>query len=464
MWYTSHPLIAPAMLAAALFAAYQSIRTSWTPQGAAAWVIFILAVPPVAIPLYAVFGYANYGQAAARRKASHEALPDYTPRARRSGDGSRLARFEALAGRPAEEGNAVELLTDGEEMFETMIAAIGEAEEYIFAEFYAIISDPVGRRFLSALLDRARAGVDVNLLHDAYSGVGLPDDLVLALRAAGAHVDVPNAPRRHLGRFQINFRSHRKLIVIDGRVGFTGGFNIGEKYLGRDPSIGPWRDTFVRLRGPMLAQLQRVFEEDWHASTGEDVSRRRPAPQIEEGGMRGLILAPGPTDPVRSGNLYFVALAWAARRRLWITSPYLAPDNEVLSALRFAAMRGVEVRVLIPDRADHWVPWIAAFAYIDELMSVGAEIWRYKPGFAHQKVALVDDDIVSVGSINLDIRSGLLNFEQTAIVEDARFAAEAEAMLRRDFARSERMERRLSERSLWLRVGARAAKLTAPVL
>jgi cardiolipin synthase len=180
--------------------------------------------------------------------------------------------------------------------------------------------------------------------------------------------------------------------------------------------------------------------------------------------MCGLIVAPAPTSRIETGNLYFCALAQSARARLWIATPYFVPDTDVLSALKLAALRGVEVRILVPDRPDHHLPWLAAFTYFDELRHAGGQIWRYHAGFMHQKVALVDNDVASVGTINLDIRSGILNFEHTAVFEDRGFAREVEAMLERDFDRATLMETDLSQRSRSLRLAASGARLLAPLL
>jgi cardiolipin synthase len=159
-----------------------------------------------------------------------------------------------------------------------------------------------------------------------------------------------------------------------------------------------------------------------------------------------------------------VALANAARKRLWIATPYFAPEQSVLAALKLAALRGVEVRILTPEVPDRWTPWIAAFSFFDEIEASGCEIWRYEGEFMHQKVALVDDDIVSVGTFNLDIRSCLLNFETTVVVADTRLAAQTERMLEADFERSHKLEKPLSDQPLWLRAAAPVARLAAPLL
>ena len=366
------PALVALLWAAAILTAYQAIRTSTTPQGAAGWVVFILTAPPAAIPLYLIFGYANYRRYSVARRMSDSAIGT-AGMAHRSATPGRLAVFERLAGIEAVDGNGFDLLIDGEATFDALLEAIRGARRYLLLEFYTIRADEVGQRFKSALIEKAREGVKVFILHDSFRGVGLPHRDARELREAGVQIWAPRAPRRVLGRLQINFRSHRKMVIADGVTGFTGGLNIGREYLGRDPRIGPWRDTFIRLRGPMVMQLQRVFAADWLWATGEDLGGLDWDAGRDPADMRGLILSPAPTDRLKTGNLYFCAMANAARRRLWIASPYFVPDVEVLTALKLAALRGVEVRILVPDRPDHYLPWVAAFSYFDDLREAGGK-------------------------------------------------------------------------------------------
>ena len=459
------PLLTAVVAIAAALTAFRAIITARTPQGAIGWVVIIAALPVVGVPLYLIFGLADHTRIVAAQRAE-ESAPDRRAAALlpcQAGD--RLAVFEAMAARPASRGNGAELLIDGDATYAAFFEAIESAERYLLVQFYIVRHDASGRRLKDALIAKARQGVRVFMLRDAIYGVGLPRRFVRELEAAGIQVRAPRGPRRALGRFQINFRSHRKLLIVDGKVAFTGGLNIGDEYLGRHPRYGPWRDTHIRLTGPMIARLQQDFAVDWRRASDTKLPIELDwQTGTDPRNLCGLMLAPTPTSRVETGNLYFCALAQGARHRLWIASPYFVPDTDVLSALKVAALRGVEVRVLVPDRPDHYSPWLAAFAYFDDLSHAGGQIWRYKAGFMHQKVVLVDDALASVGTINLDIRSGLLNFEHTAIFEDRGFAREVEAMLAADFARSELMQTDLSQRPRWLRLAAYGARLLAPLL
>jgi cardiolipin synthase len=241
--------------------------------------------------------------------------------------------------------------------------------------------------------------------------------------------------------------------------------NVGDEYMGRDPVFGRWRDTHVEITGPVVAQLQLVFAEDWHWAKDEvilDALHWTPPHAADD--MTALLVPTGPADTMETGALFFLSAIVAARARIWIASPYLVPDTDVLSALKQAALRGVEVRILVPEVIDHRIPWLAAFAYFDELRQAGVEIWRYTDGFMHSKVVLVDDGLAAIGTTNLDNRSFRLNFEAMVVAFDTRAAERVEAFLERDFARAYRLETDLARQRAGIRLGAPVARLFAPVL
>jgi len=275
----------------------------------------------------------------------------------------------------------------------------------------------------------------------------------------------PSTTRGPKQRFQINFRNHRKTVVVDGVTGFTGGLNIGDEYAGLDPRFGPWRDTHVRLAGPLVSQLQLIFAEDWHWATGEallDDLSWEPAHAADD--MAGLIVATGPGDQSETGSLMFFSAIIAARNRIWIASPYFVPDTDIIAALRNAALRGVDVRILLPDLADHQLPWLAAYSYFDDIRSDGVRVFRYMEGFMHQKAFVIDDDVAAIGTANLDNRSFRLNFETMAFFFDKRAAERVDRMFRGDFDRSFELTETLSQQPPYVRYGAPVARLFAPLL
>jgi cardiolipin synthase len=455
------PVIGPLLYVAGAFIAFEAIRRARTPQGAVGWAVFLFAWPIAAVPLYLLFGYARVQSYAEARREAELGLPDGSEAVvpPDAGAARRLAAVKAVSMHPVTRGNGMTLLPVADGAFETMLAAIGRAERYVLVQFYTIRDDEIGRRLADAMVAAAGRGVTVRLLYDAFGSFFLTRRYRRRLTLAGIEYYVQRGPARPLGRFGLNFRNHRKIIVVDGRVAYTGGMNVGDEYL------GDWRDTQVELRGPLVAQLQAQFLQDWFWVSGQrldDDLAWRVAPDPED--MTGLAVGASPTDPLDNGALYFAALAQTARKRLWIATPYFAPDQSVLAALKLAGLRGVEVRILLPEVPDRWTPWLAAFAFFDEVRLSGCEVWRYQGCFMHQKVVLVDDDIVSVGTFNLDIRSSLLNFETTAVICDPEAARRVEEMLVADFARSVRLERPLADQPLWLRLAAPVARLMAPLL
>ena len=270
--------------------------------------------------------------------------------------------------------------------------------------------------------------------------------------------------RGWFNRFQVNFRNHRKIVVVDGVQGFIGGHNVGDEYLGSKPPLSPWRDTHVQVTGPVLACLQESFAEDWYWA-----ARKLPPLILPEtypdNGVLCQVLASGPADPQETCSLFFVDAIQAAQHRVWITSPYFIPDEAVFASLRLAVMRGVDVRILIPSRPDHRIVYAASSLFAFEAVRAGVRMFRYQPGFLHQKVMLVDDDIAAIGSANLDNRSFRLNFEITLVTIDAEFAASVESMLTEDFAQSREITPEDSRDTHRLQqLGMRIARLISPIL
>ena len=270
--------------------------------------------------------------------------------------------------------------------------------------------------------------------------------------------------RGRKNRFQVNFRNHRKVVITDGEVAWVGGHNVGDEYLGRDEHIGPWRDTHVRVDGPAVLGIQLGFLEDWHWAT-KKIPRLNWKPYAADTGTAHALAIPsGPADLQETAELFFLHLINCANKRVWITSPYFVPDRTVVQALKLAALRGVDVRILLPSKPDHLLVYLSSFSYLEELCSTGVRVFRYTPGFLHQKVILVDDDIAGVGTANLDNRSFRLNFELTLVASDVSFNRVTSDMLSSDFERSVEINlSSIAERSLFFRSIVKLARLTAPI-
>jgi cardiolipin synthase len=302
------------------------------------------------------------------------------------------------------------------------------------------------------------------VVFDEIGSYKLPKSYLRDIRDAGGHISAFNTRQGLRNRFQLNFRNHRKIVVVDGREAWIGGHNVGDEYLGLGKKFGPWRDTHVHIVGPAVLQAQSTFMGDWFwaARTLPDLNWT-PEPAAE-GDVETLVLPTGPSDSIERSQLFFVHALNSAQERIWIASPYFVPDEAVIAALQLAALRGVDVRILLPNDPDHLGVYLCSFWYIAELEDVNVHFYRYTAGFMHQKVMLVDDTVASVGTANFDNRSFRLNFEVTAVFADPDFALEVERMLQADFDRSIKVPKnQLEEKGFWFTLAVRLARLTAPI-
>ena len=449
--------------------ALMHVRTS---QGAIAWVLSLLMVPFVAIPLYWLLGRRRFSREVGGRRAKDSRLA-----ALAVGMMERLRRYEVdipdddaferaariLGGLPFTRGNRLELLIDGEETFDNIFETIRSAKRHLCVNFFIVKSDTLGIRFQQALIERARAGVRVFFLFDEFGSYKLPRRYLRELKAAGVECHSFGVNRFWWSRLQLNFRNHRKIVVADGEVALIGGLNVGDEYLGRDARFGGWRDTHLAMRGPVVQAVQLVFLEDWFWASNS-MPELDWETRLEETDQIAAVIPTGPADPADSWQLVVAEAANTSRQRLWIASPYFVPDEGVLTALQAAAIRGVDVRILIPERADHLLVWLSAFSYFEESIPYGVRIFRYQRGFLHQKVMLVDHRLAAVGSANLDNRSFRLNFEITGFSPDPAFVDAVARMLEADFEASvEARVEDFSAKPFLFRAACRVARLMAPI-
>jgi cardiolipin synthase len=372
---------------------------------------------------------------------------------------------EGLANMPTLRGNSVELLVDGSATFESILKGIEEAKEYVLIQFFIVKNDNLGRTLQEHLIAKAREGLRVLFLYDEVGCHELPKRYIDDLRAAGVDMRAFNTRKGRRNRFQLNFRNHRKVVVTDGKVAWIGGHNVGDEYLGMDPKFGHWRDTHVRIEGPAVLKAQISFAEDWYWATEtlpEFEWTAHPASNGDDANV--LIMPTGPADELETCNLMFVHAINSATERIWIASPYFVPEHAVMVALQLAGLRGVDVRILIPDKPDHLLVFLAAYSYFDEAGLTGAKFYRYQDGFLHQKAMLIDDAVATVGTANFDNRSFRLNFEITAAIAEPKFVAEVEEMFERDFKHSRQMRQgEYDEKPWYFRLGVRLARLTSPI-
>lgn len=460
----------------AIASAIHALFTVRTTQGTIAWVIGLIAFPWLGLPLYWMFGcrrFRAYSDAMARAQAEHEARLAEVRRAMKRFEVCRSEMashpISSLAGLADDEymrGDRLDLLIDGEATFAAMVDAITKAERHIHVLFYIMREDGLGLRLLEALAERAKHGVDVCFLIDSLGSLSMGQHVIEKWRGRGIRMATFCASTSWRDRWRLNFRNHRKIIVIDGKVGFVGGHNVGDEYLGLSPKYGRWRDTHVRVEGPTALQIQMTFAADWLFATGEKLDADWEGyPQPSPAGQHSLIVASGPADEFERCTLFFLGVIVMARKRIWIASPYFVPDEGIIAALQLAAARGVEVRILIPKRADELLVWLASLALLREMSHPNIHIHRYTGGFLHQKTLIVDDDFAAIGSANFDNRSFRLNFEITLAVTGKEFPAQVASMLERDLVESIEVGREDYDlRPLHIKIGAKAARLLAPIL
>lgn len=452
-----------------------AVYNSRTPQGAIAWAAVLNMFPYVSVPAYWVLGRSRFKGYVTARQGEDSEIRQV---GRRAGElaapyivsDSETHYVEAtraatqLAKIPYLRGNEVELLIDGEATFSSILEGIDRAQDYILFQFFIVKDDELGTEVKEHLLAKARESVRVYFLYDEVGSKDLSKEYKQELRDAGAEVFDFHTRKGSGNRFQINFRNHRKIVVVDGREVWIGGHNVGDEYMGRDPKFGNWRDTHVRIQGPATLAAQLSFVEDWNWATGQVLEldwTPHPAP---DGDSRVLIMPTGPADELETAALMFIHAINSARSRLWIASPYFVPDEAVMAALQLAGLRGVDVRILIPDMPDHLAVFLAAYSYFDQVEDIGVKFYRYTDGFLHQKAMLIDNVAATVGTANFDNRSFRLNFEITAVIADSALVSEVEQMFERDFARARMMEPgELDEKSFWFKLGTKLARLTAPI-
>jgi len=431
--------------------ALSALFQSRTPQGATAWFLGLVGFPFIAIPLYIAFGRRRFSELRPL-PLNHQMLwPFFIETQLESKTSSKENLFIE---------SEIKLLIDGHEIYSSMLSDIANAKSYIILQVYIFRTDETGKMFAEALRKKSLEGVKVYLLYEKVL-IRMSQDVLNEMKKAG--VKLGNFKPFQRNKWHLNFRNHRKILIIDGTAGFFGGLNIGDDYVGKYPRLGHWRDTNVRITGSSLLSAIEAFEHDWYSSQGFKCDL--PLFPALENKRRNFIFATGPIDEKPFCLLHHIALINLAKKRLWIANPYIVPPQSLMDALSMAALRGVDVRILVPNKTDN--PFIGAVdeIYYERLMEYGVKIFRYNAGFLHQKVMLIDSKIGVVGSANLDFRSMYINFEVTTISIDEGFIKSMQTMLLKDFLCSREIFMKDITSKNWLtKVYQRGVNLLAPVL
>ncbi len=457
-----------------ILTAIHAIMHTQTSQGAIAWTISLITMPYFALPLYWVFSRNKFHGYVKAFKSKNLRIKHIADNLRESllefsvrfeGELAVHHVLERLAELPFTRHNNIELLIDGEATFAEIFKGIDEAKSYILVQFYIINDDKIGKILSDKLILAKLRGVKVFLLYDEIGCYSLTKSYIKKLWDAGIRILPFKTTKGKSNRFQINFRNHRKIVIIDGVTAFIGGLNIGDEYLGRDKRLSPWRDTHIKIEGPAVMCVQLTFIEDWFWATDLVPKLDWTPKAARDGDTKALVLSTGPADDLANCDLFFLNSINKANQRIWIASPYFVPDPQLMSALQLAALNGVDVRIILPKKWDKKSLALAAFSFFGEAMSAGVKIYYFAPGFMHQKVMLIDHDIVSIGTANFDNRSFRWNFEISLVVADSAFASQVEEMLENDLKKcSEITQEYIDAVSLWFRFKVRVIRLFSHIL
>ncbi|MBY7144853.1 cardiolipin synthase [Virgibacillus sp. NKC19-3] len=362
--------------------------------------------------------------------------------------------------------NKVDIYTDGTEKFDALMEDMEKATDHIHLLYYRIRSDQLGRRVADVLIKKANEGVEVRVLFDDMGSRSLSRKYIKRLENAGVLVGAFFPPKIAKLNFKINYRNHRKLAIIDGKVGYIGGFNIGDEYLGKKKKFGYWRDTHLRIYGHAVQNMQTRFILDWNQASRNDILYEdRFYDSIPYGDVGVQIVSSGPDSDWEQIKNGYIKMIMEAKEYIYIQTPYFIPDESLRDVLRIAAMSGVDVKVMIPNKPDHPFVYWATLSSVGDLLNAGAEVYMYQNGFLHAKTIVVDGKISSVGTANIDVRSFRLNFEVNAFLYDLDLTQRLDDAFNRDIMLSTQLTKKLyQQRSLGIRFKESVSRLISPVL
>ncbi len=416
------------------------------PVKSLAWVTVLLVVPVVGLVLYIVFGRNIQNKRIIsrrnRRKLRRLGAGGGTDPSKIEDAGAVMPQINlayALCGSHYYEGNDVGIFDNGQEKFDALLADIAAARSYINMQYYIIVNDNIGIRVMEALMERARAGVKVRLIYDHVGSFKLSNRYLRRLKEAGVEaypffkVVFPPFGTR------INWRNHRKIVVIDGKVGYIGGMNVADRYVDGGKLFDVWRDLHLRVEGPAVFALQQSFAVDWNFM-GQPLLEEGPLATAVKGHSVGMqLVTGGPTTQWLNMTLVFQQAIARARKCIYIQTPYFIPSEGLVHALQVAALSKVDVRLMIPRRSDSDMLRWASFCYVQECLRAGIKVYLYEKGMLHSKAIIIDDDFCTVGSTNFDFRSFEHNFEANMLIYSTDFNARMKALFVRDMRDSRRV-------------------------
>ncbi|WP_088103500.1 cardiolipin synthase [Halalkalibacter urbisdiaboli] len=443
------------------------------------WLIVLAVFPIVGFIFYLMFGQNHRKNRTFSKKAILDEQAFHKIEGSRQLDEDQLRKMgghqqllfrlaHKLGNNPISFASETKVLTDGKETYAHILQALRMAEHHIHLEYYIVRNDDLGHELKDILIEKANEGVEVRFLYDAVGSWKLSKAYIQELRGAGVQMVSFSPVKLPFLTHTINYRNHRKIAVIDGVVGFVGGLNIGDEYLGKHKYFGYWRDTHLYVRGEVVRSLQLVFLQDWFYQTGETIlSPRYLSPTLAslkpDGGVQ--MIASGPDTRWEINKKLFFSMITSAKKSIWIASPYFIPDDDILSALKIAALSGIDVRLLVPNRPDKRLVFHASRSYFPELLETGVKIYEYNRGFMHSKYIIVDHEIASIGTSNMDMRSFHLNFEVNAYLYRTKSVTTLVSDFVYDLEHSNQISYELfKNRSIYHRIIESTSRLLSPLL
>ena len=394
------------------------------------WLVVLGSFPVVGFFFYLLFGR-NYRKEKMYRKkyfldkqafltveGENDPKTEEKLRLMREHQGKLFNLAQKLGNSPISFDTSTKVLTNGNETFNHIIEELKKAKHHIHLEYYIVRHDQIGQEIKSILIEKAMQGVKIRFLYDAVGSWQLSRNYISDLKNAGIETVSFGPVKLPFLNNKFNFRNHRKIIVIDGTIGFVGGMNIGDEYLGRNKEIGFWRDTHLMLKGEAVRTLQLIFLQDWYYMTNHSfLTAEYLSPQFDNKSHGGVqLIAGGPDNEFSVIKSIFFSMITSAEKTVWIASPYFIPDEDIFSAIKVAALSGIDVRLLVPNRPDKRIVFHASRSYFPELLEAGVKVYEYERGFMHSKIVIVDNELASIGTSNMDMRSFHLNFEVNAFL------------------------------------------------
>jgi cardiolipin synthase len=475
------PFVIIAYLVTALVMIGMIVLENRSPLKALAWIMVLLLLPGVGIVFYVFFGQNLRKEKIIARKGlkNHEYLLTLAnSQISKLSEGSLLENTVAFSKRKLISlllnsssslitiGNKVTILQNGQATFDAIVEAIKDAKHFIHLVYYIFEEDTIGNQIKELLIQKAKEGVEVRLIVDDVGSWELKNKFFETMAAAGIEAESFLKVRFPWLTSKVNYRNHRKIIVVDGQVGFMGGINIADRYLNGSDDFGIWRDTHMMVEGDAVNSLQTIFLIDWYFVKQKELADPKYFPSKQPAGEKIVQIATsGPDSDWASIMMGIFESIASARRYIYIATPYFMPSESVLLAIKTAALGGVDVRLLLPQKSDAIITLMSTRSYIKELLESGVRIYFYQKGFLHCKTFVSDDVLTSVGSANMDFRSFEQNFEVTAFVYDEEISLQAKQTFLDDLADSTEIDMDTWVlRPMWEKTKESVARLLSPLL